>query len=96
MTQGSNIANTPAWLDVIKISKRDLEVIYESEKMRKRTSRNHTLGCSIAPTLDYNSSAEFARAVLAIFNEVETMGEGGEKDKAKMVSSMMCKVKLGT
>lgn len=85
-THNRSVANTPAWLDVIKLSRRDLEAIYETERMRKRTNRNHILGCSIAPTLDYSSSAEFARAILALFNEVETMGDGGEKDRAKMVS----------
>lgn len=89
--QGQKLATTPAWLDVIKLSKRDLEIIYETEKMKKRTNRNHILGCSIAPTLDYSSSAELARALLAIFNEVETMGEGGDKDKAKMVSQNQVK-----
>ncbi|UZJ51828.1 hypothetical protein CBS101457_001148 [Exobasidium rhododendri] len=82
--QSMNTANAPAWLDVIKLSKRDLEVIYDSEKMKRRTNRNHTLGCSIAPALDYSNSAEFARALLAIFNEVEVLGEGGDKDKAKV------------
>jgi hypothetical protein len=79
-------STSPLWMDVIKLSKRDIEVIYESEKMKKRASRNYFLGCSIGPIIDYNSSAEFARAVLAIFNEAETIGEGGERDKTKMVS----------
>jgi hypothetical protein len=85
-TQGPGAAHVPAWLDTVKLSKRDLEAVYESGKMKRRTNRNHILGCSIAPTLDYNSSTEFARALLALFNEVETMSEGGDKDRAKMVS----------
>lgn len=73
-------------MDVIKLSKRDIDIIYESEKMKRRASRNYFLGCSMGPTMDYTSSAEFTRALLVIFNEAETVGEGGERDKAKMVS----------
>lgn len=87
MTQGINAtSNSPLWMDVIKLSKRDIETIYEPEKMKKRASRNYFLGCSIGPTIDYNSSTEFAKALLAILIEAEAIGEGGERDKAKMVS----------
>lgn len=71
------------------MSKRDLENVYEPEKMKKRASRNYFLGCCMGPTLEYNSSAEFARALLAIFNDAETVGEGGERDKAKMVIAIL-------
>ena len=87
MSQAHNTSITPAWLDVIKLSKRDLEAMYEPEKMRRRTTRNYTLGCSIAPLLEYNSSAECTKSILMVFSEVESLGEGAERDKAKMVSS---------
>lgn len=84
-SQASQSVNSPAWLDVIKLSKRDIEAVYDSEKMKRRANRNYILGCSIATTMDYNSNTEFAKALLAIFNDAETMGEGNDRDKAKMV-----------
>lgn len=79
-------SQTQPWLDIIQVSRRDLLAFYETDVMRKRASRYYLLGCSLAPTLELTSSSEFARAVLTVMNEVESMGEGGEKDKTRMVS----------
>lgn len=83
-SQAAQSANSPAWLDVIKLSKRDIEAVYDSEKMKKRANRNYLLGCSMATTMDYNSSTEFAKVLLTIFNDAENMGEGNDRDKTKM------------
>lgn len=76
------------WMDIIKITKSDLDAFYETERVRKRTNRNYILGCSLASSLDMTGT-ECARAVLATINEVESWNEVNDKDKTKMVRRLL-------
>lgn len=90
-------SNNQAWLDIVRISRQDLDSIYNSEPMRKRAQKYYLLGCSLASTIELTSVGEFGRSVLAIMQEVENASElGGEKDKTKMRNFFKSSIRTGT
>jgi len=91
-----NPSANQAWLDIIRISRQDLDSLYDSEPMRRRAHRYYLLGCSLASTIELTSVGEFARAVLAIINEVEMTADAGDKDKTKMRNFFKSSIRTGT
>lgn len=85
-----------AWLDIIRISRQDLDSIYDCEPMRRRAHRYYLLGCSLASTIELTSVGEFARAVLGVINEVEMTADAGDKDKTKMRNFFKSSIRGGT
>lgn len=72
------------WLDTVRLTRRDLDTLYEPSRMAKRTSKYFSLGCSLAPLLEHSQGQDLVRGILAIVNEVEAVSEGENKDKTKM------------
>ncbi|PWN35255.1 uncharacterized protein FA14DRAFT_160481 [Meira miltonrushii] len=91
-----NPSANQAWLDIVRISRQDLDSIYDSEPMRRRAHRYYLLGCSLASTVELISVGEFARAVLAVINEVEMTADAGDKDKTKMRNFFKSSIRGGT
>lgn len=91
-----NPSANQAWLDIVRISRQDLDSIYDSEPMRRRAHRYYLLGCSLASTVELTSIGEFARAVLAVINEVEMTADAGDKDKTKMRNFFKSSIRGGT
>ncbi|CEH13827.1 hypothetical protein CBOM_01723 [Ceraceosorus bombacis] len=60
------------WLGTTRLSKRELDGIYDPEKMKKRSHRALLVGLSLAPLLDVPTLTEFVRSVLAVISEIDS------------------------
>ncbi|PWN39426.1 hypothetical protein IE81DRAFT_26692 [Ceraceosorus guamensis] len=60
------------WLGTTRLSKRDLDGIYDPEKMKKRSHRALLVGLSLAPLLEVPTLTEFVRSVLAVISEIDS------------------------
>lgn len=72
------------WLDTVRLTRRDLDGLYEPSRTAKRTSKYFTLGCSLAPVLELSQGQDLVRGIIAVINDVEAASEGEHKDKTKM------------
>ncbi|KAK0551270.1 hypothetical protein OC846_001095 [Tilletia horrida] len=77
-----------AWLNTVRLSRRDLSAAFDSEKMRKRTLRNIYLGLSLAPLIEITSLVDYCKAITQLFTELESWSENVDKDRSKVVRNL--------
>lgn len=66
------------YASLVTLSQRDLQAVYDCERMRKRSHRHMALGVAIASLIDgsgVNGLTDLARGTLAVFNEVDALPE---------------------
>ncbi|CAO1636599.1 unnamed protein product [Sympodiomycopsis kandeliae] len=60
---------------LVLFSQRDLQAVYDSERMRKRSHRHLLLGLALSSALELTSIQDFTKAVLTAFNDVDSLPE---------------------
>lgn len=71
-------------------------MIWETEKMKKRTFRHFVLGLALSPVMEMQALPDFARGTLAALNDIEALPESAGGSSGGLTGGAMATLGLGS
>ncbi|CAG8617096.1 7806_t:CDS:10 [Ambispora leptoticha] len=72
------------WFNTVCLSKEDLVLWYQNDRMKRRTGNFFILGASLAPILDITNPPDYVRALTVMLQEFEYHTNENSRQKMKM------------
>ncbi|PWN22531.1 hypothetical protein BCV69DRAFT_297816 [Microstroma glucosiphilum] len=81
---------------LVQLTRRDMQMIWETEKMKKRTFRHFVLGLALSPVMEMQALPDFARGTLAALNDIEALPESAGGSSGGLTGGAMATLGLGS
>lgn len=81
---------------LVQLTRRDLQMIWEAEKTKKRTFRHFALGLALSPVMEMQALPDFARGTLGALNDIEALPESAGGSSGGLTGGAMATLGLGS